>query len=334
MQRLLRGATLEPHPVGGVPGLVPALAATGSGPALPSGCSGSVPAPAVIGSGPTLPTGWSGSVPAPAQQQQHQQQPQAAAAGPPGSVPGWATEVSGWGPGPSHNAGPSPSAGEAQTRSAREAQATAINALLQPSRTRTFTPSSSQHYGGYFPWAPKMSEIGLEGGEYWHSRARLKGEDREGLLVDIGARDNLTGDAWVHRVEAILRKHGQQVENAPMSHPLTVEGVGAGSQECREQARVPMILETGDSGTFVAPVIPDSDVPALLGMVTLENRRALVDVAGRKLHFLGPGEYTLPPGTTTLNLEKTESGHLMLPITEFTAISKTTVGPQGSSQTS
>ena len=287
MQRLFRGASLEAHPVGGVSGLVPA----------------------------------------PVQQQHQHQHLAAAAVGPPGSVPGWAAEVSGWGPAPTRNTGPSPSV--------REAQALAINALLPPSRTRTPTPSSSQqHYGNYFPWAPKMSEIGLEGGEYWHSRAKLKGEDREGLLVDIGARDNLTGDAWVHRVEAILRKHGQQVENAPMDQPLTVEGVGAGSQECREQARVPMILETGDSGTFVAPVIPDSDVPALLGMVTLENRRALVDVAGRKLHFLGPGEYTLPPGTTTLNLEKTESGHLMLPITEFTAISKTTVGQQGGSQTS
>ena len=64
-------------------------------------------------------------------------------------------------------------------------------------------------------------------------------------------------------------------------------------------------------------------------MVTLEKRRALVDVAGRKQHFLGDGEHTLPQGTITLNLEKTESGHLMLPITEFA-----TVCPHSGSQTS
>ena len=174
-----------------------------------------------------------------------------------------------------------------------------------------------------------MCDISSDTGDYWHMRARLKGTDREGLLIDIGARDNLTGEAWVRRVGNILSKHGLNVEASPMEHPLTVEGVGAGSQECREQARVPMMLATGDSGTYVAPVIPNSEVPALLGMVTLENRRALVDVAGRKLHFLGEGDYTLPPGTTTLNLEKTESGHLMLPITEFA-----TVGPHSGSQTS
>ena len=93
-----------------------------------------------------------------------------------------------------------------------------------------------------------------------------------------------------------------------------------------------MLLATGDSGTYVAPVSPNSEVPARLGMVTLEKRRALVDVAGRKLHFLGDGDYTLPQGTVTLNLEKTESGHLMLPIMEFTATSRTAAATHSGSQ--
>ena len=184
----------------------------------------------------------------------------------------------------------------------------------------------------YYPWSPKLCDISLDKGEYLHTRARLKGADREGLLIDIGARDNLTGESWVRRVGDILSKHGLSVESGPMEHPLTVEGVGSGSQECRTQARAPMLLATGDSGTYVAPIIPNSEVPALLGMVTLERRRALVDVAGRKLHFLGDGDYVVPQGTVTLNLEKTDSGHLMLPITEFTTTSRATAATHSGSQ--
>eukprot|EP00959_Pyramimonas_sp_CCMP1952_P218000 4559244-Pyramimonas_sp.AAC.1 len=95
--------------------------------------------------------------------------------------------------------------------------------------------------------------------KYWHSRARLQGDDREGLLIDPGAHDNLTGDAWVHRVQDILKKHGLTIETDQMDRSLTVEGVGAGAQECRVKAFVPMILENGDTGTHQSPMIPNSD---------------------------------------------------------------------------
>ena len=75
-------------------------------------------------------------------------------------------------------------------------------------------------------------------------------------------------------------------------------------------------------------MIPNSDVPALLGNKTLKQRRALLDVAGKKLYFIGAGDYEikLPPGSVTLNLEETDSGHLLLPITEFAAVSKSVSG--------
>ena len=129
----------------------------------------------------------------------------------------------------------------------------------------------------------------------------------------------------MQRVQAIVKKHGLDVDMNPLDRVLTVEGVGAGSQDCTEKASIPMILETGDHGTYVTPVIPNSNVPALLGMVTLESKRALIDVPGKKLYLLGQGEYRIqvPEGSLELSLEKTESGHLMLPITEFTAMSRT-----------
>ena len=114
------------------------------------------------------------------------------------------------------------------------------------------------------------------------------------------------------------------VDEMNMDRSLTVEGVGAGSQERPTKIMVPMILEIGDTGTYQSPVIPNSDVPALLGNKTLERRRALIDTFNHKLYFVETGDYEikLPPGNFTFNLEKTESGHLLLPITEFDSISR------------
>ncbi len=91
------------------------------------------------------------------------------------------------------------------------------------------------------------------------------------------------------------------------------------SQECVQQVTVPMALEMGDTAVFQSPVIEGSEVPALLGLKTLTAKRALIDVFNRKLYLIGPGDYELklPPGSTALSLETAESGHLMLPITEW-----------------
>jgi hypothetical protein len=45
----------------------------------------------------------------------------------------------------------------------------------------------------------------------------------------------------------------------------------------------------------------------------------VIDVANRQLHLCGPGDIKiqLPPGSTTYDLEKSQSGHLLLPVTEF-----------------
>ena len=207
------------------------------------------------------------------------------------------------------------------------------------------TSENSAHRGQFFPtaarWVPRFQppmaaelynteEVGEEG--FWHSRARLQGKDREGLLVDIGAHDNLAGDAWLKRVEHIFEKHNLGVTKSEMTDTLVVEGVGAGSQSCTERAHVPMALETGDQATFSTPIIPNSDVPALLGMKTLEAKRAVIDVTGRKLYLLGPGDWKpqLPTGTIELNLEKSESGHLMLPITELASIARSKPQPGAS----
>ena len=52
-----------------------------------------------------------------------------------------------------------------------------------------------------------MPSVGL----IFHTMAQLRGP-RQGLLVDIGAFDNLCGDAWLERVDKLARIAGLQVE--------------------------------------------------------------------------------------------------------------------------
>ena len=335
----------------GIAGSVPAPK-----PVLAHGLAGLVPA-APAGSAPaslaTVAQSWQrpGSVPGPLVDHQSGLDPAGVGVGQPGLVPGVGALqpglVPGVGvgqpglvPGLSLAGSPAPGAGFAPQpqlqrdqhqgrRANRSHDDQADRAQQMHAISSILRPRTPQHY---YPWGPRMVEldISMNGGggdaEYWHSRARLKGQDREGLLIDPGAHDNLTGDAWVHRVQAILKKHNMDVDEVTMDRSLTVEGVGAGSQECATKTLVPMILETGDTGTYQSPVIPNSDVPALLGNKTLERRRSLIDTFNHKLYFVGPGDYEikLPPGSLTLDLEKTESGHLLLPITAFDSISKPT----------
>jgi hypothetical protein len=111
---------------------------------------------------------------------------------------------------------------------------------------------------------------------------------------------------------------GRQVETWTLANPISVEGVGNGAMECREARRIPLSLPGGSVATFDAPVIPDYDVSALLGLNSLRRPRARIQVAGAVLHFMGPGDYQViaPPGSQRFALETAPSGHLMLPVTE------------------
>jgi len=74
-------------------------------------------------------------------------------------------------------------------------------------------------------------------------------------------------------------------------------------------------------GTYKAPCVPNSTLPALMGLESLEQSRAVIDCNTGKVYFLGPGDYKLadclPPGTKCIQCEHAPSGHLMMPIDEF-----------------
>ena len=60
----------------------------------------------------------------------------------------------------------------------------------------------------------------------------------------------------------------------------------------------------------------------LLGLKALIRNRALLSCYEQKLYFVGPGkvEIVLPPGSAELDLVMSESGHLLLPISEFARV--------------
>jgi hypothetical protein len=146
----------------------------------------------------------------------------------------------------------------------------------------------------------------------------LKGKDREGLLIDCGAVSNLAGSKWVERTSKLAAQFGQGTTIEKRAS-LSVEGVGSGSSTITQQAKVPVCLASGDVGVFETAVVENSELPALMGLEALERNRALIDVNGKKLIYVGHGGYELKlsPGSHVMQLEKVPSGHLLLPASEW-----------------
>jgi hypothetical protein len=162
----------------------------------------------------------------------------------------------------------------------------------------------------------------------FHTNVRLIGKDREGLLVDSGAVSNLAGDRWVDRTAKIAAEHGQGTKTEARA-TQSVEGVGTGASTINQQATVPVCVSTGHVGSFKTAVVSDSDLPALMGLEGLERNRALIDISGRKLIYVGKGGYELKlsPNSIVMGLEKVPTGHLILPATEWN-VKRIKAGPE------
>ena len=100
--------------------------------------------------------------------------------------------------------------------------------------------------------------------------------------------------------------------------------MGKGSQECRYNSHLPCAISTDTGiikGIFKTPCVPDSDLPALLGLQSLRECRAIIDTVNLKCYFLGPGDFDLstamPPGTKCIQCIPAASGHMMMPVDCF-----------------
>ena len=158
----------------------------------------------------------------------------------------------------------------------------------------------------------------------YHGATRLAGK-LQGPVVDPGSIYNLSGDRWAKEMYRIAEANGREAAQKKRDKPLQVAGVGHGTQGAKYDVNIPVALKTaaGDfkDGNFDAPCIADSDIPGLLGLRSLEENRSLLDTVNSKLYFLGPGDYDLmamlPPGTECYDLQKSTSGHLILPMTHY-----------------
>ena len=164
----------------------------------------------------------------------------------------------------------------------------------------------------------------------YHGATRLTGK-LQGPVVDPGSIYNLSGDRWAKEMYRIAEANGREAAQKKRDKPLQVAGVGHGTQGAKYDVNIPVALKTssGDfkDGNFDAPCIADSDIPGLLGLRSLEENRSLLDTVHGRLYFLGPGDYDLmsmlPPGTECFELQKSTSGHLILPMTHYEELDMT-----------
>ena len=167
--------------------------------------------------------------------------------------------------------------------------------------------------------------------EIYHSNARIS--DGEGLLVDTGAVLNLTGDSWTNRMEAVVAQQDlpseSQLSYGDLEIPQNVMGVGKEADVATKMVNMPIGLTTADGGVnanYTATVLPNSDVPALLGLNCMQKSKAILDLREDKCHMwiannLDDLEITVKPGremnVTKMPMVKAPSGHLILKCTDF-----------------
>ena len=142
-----------------------------------------------------------------------------------------------------------------------------------------------------------------------HERTRLENGGM-GRLVGPGAHGHLVGEKWAKQQRAKGYSVGYIAEQTSLQDPLEVNGVGKGPDECREQWRLPIGTQemaheeegVGSIDSYTAPVIPDNDVPALLGNASLRKLDAIVECRPGRLHLCGPGsrELVLPAGSKSI----------------------------------
>jgi hypothetical protein len=155
----------------------------------------------------------------------------------------------------------------------------------------------------------------------FHAAVRLENDEGgESLLIDTGAYHSLAGSEWWKAHIARVNKHGlgHMIQDKPTS--IVVTGVGKDTETCTLIRSAPGALEDGSMLKFEAPDIPNSTVPALCGMETLDEHNMaplpwsnqLVKVPKGKEH-----EIIWPEGTTFIQCRRAKTGHLMLPIGHF-----------------
>ena len=94
----------------------------------------------------------------------------------------------------------------------------------------------------------------------------------EALLVDTGAYGNLVGSEWVKRMDVNNSKsHTRNIGK------VTLGGVGKNTQESHTEVIISTVVD-GVVDHFSAVMIDDNHLLALLGLKSLQNKHAILDL--------------------------------------------------------
>ena len=153
------------------------------------------------------------------------------------------------------------------------------------------------------------------------------------ILPDTGAKDGLCGERWAVHAGKWALARGHRCKFEPLSQPKHVSGVGNGSQRVEEKVTVPIGLEdkTGSKHltNFRAAVVRGSDLPALLGINSLEKMNAVIKCGTGEIWFMDERGCDIKPRGKHLHLQmqKGSSGHWFLPVGRFSeAMEKLSLG--------
>ena len=149
--------------------------------------------------------------------------------------------------------------------------------------------------------------------------------DGEALLIDTGAYKNLVGDRWVARQDKLNQAAGKKTSVwKDLPRPLTLGGVGANTQESTKETTVPISIG-GEQAVFQASLLENSELPALLGLSTLEKMNGILDLHHKRLILpksRDDVEIKYKKGTKVLQLVQAPGGYLMLPCSPGSDASK------------
>ena len=124
------------------------------------------------------------------------------------------------------------------------------------------------------------------------------------IIPDTGAFGSVTGAILARELAIEAKKHGANVSTEKLDSPFVIGGVGNGTQTCHYRLNIDLAVpETNGSATTMnwkPPIVEGTGegLPGLLGLNSLEENRAILDVGNKKMMYPGPGEvtYNIPQG--------------------------------------
>ena len=147
--------------------------------------------------------------------------------------------------------------------------------------------------------------------------------DEPHILPDIGAKDGLCGDRWAIHAGQWANAHGHKPYADQLPERRTVSGVGSGSQHADERVHIPIGLEDTKGRKFLskyrAAMVRNSNLPALLGIDSLERLNAVISCKTGEMWFMDDEGCDIKPkgDFVHLQMKKAKTGHWYLPAGRF-----------------